>query len=97
MNHIPVLENEIVNIFSYLSAIKDTIFVDGTIGNAGHSISIAKKTGTQVIAIDKDQSAINLSKKNISSKKFIALSISPRNLEGIFQRHFRPQLVQECR
>lgn len=68
MNHIPVLENEIVNIFSYLSAIKDTVFVDGTIGNAGHSISIAERTRTRVIAIDKDQSAIDLSKKNISSK-----------------------------
>jgi 16S rRNA (cytosine1402-N4)-methyltransferase len=90
MNHIPVLENEIVNIFSYLSAIKDTIFVDGTIGNAGHSISIAKKTGTQVIAIDKDQSAINLSKKNISSKKlsdsFTFIHDDFKNLKNILDK-----------
>jgi len=73
MNHIPVLEKEIVHTFSYLSNLKCGIFVDGTAGAGNHSIAIARsdknrRPRAEFIAIDKDESAIKLSKRNIKKE-----------------------------
>lgn len=66
-SHIPVLKNEIFGCFSYL---KQTggIFVDGTVGLAGHSLLIeqrlAKSTQkSKIVAIDKDKTALRLSEE----------------------------------
>lgn len=73
MNHVPVLLNEVVHTFSYLSNLKEGYFVDGTIGNAGHSLAIARRyklqdTRNKVIAIDKDLEAIDIAKRNIKTE-----------------------------
>lgn len=66
-SHEPVLLNEIVEAFDYLKDKENAIFVDGTIGLAGHSLAIAdklkaKSSEFRVIAIDKDEEAIRIAK-----------------------------------
>lgn len=70
MKHIPVLKNEILDTFSYLSKKSDVVFVDGTVGEGNHSIAVAERykkqdTITKFIGIDKDKSALELTKENI--------------------------------
>lgn len=56
MNHIPVLLEECLE---GLAIKPDGIYVDGTLGRAGHSLEIAKRLGTgRLIGIDKDDAAI---------------------------------------
>ena len=62
--HVPVLLNEIENIFSKLN---DGYFVDCTLGYAGHSYEILNKhKNLKLIACDKDIEAINFSKNKLS-------------------------------
>ncbi len=59
--HEPVLLNEAIN---GLNIKEDGIYVDGTIGGAGHSLEIVKKIKTgKLIGIDQDINAINKSKE----------------------------------
>lgn len=54
--HIPVMLNECL---SYLDIKSDGIYVDGTLGGAGHSSQIAKRLGSGLlIGIDQDSDAI---------------------------------------
>ncbi len=55
--HIPVLLNEVIE---GLNIDPDGIYVDGTLGGAGHSYEIAKrlKEGGRLIGIDRDEDAI---------------------------------------
>lgn len=62
--HIPVLLNECIE---GLNIKKDGIYVDGTLGGAGHSFEIATKlenTG-KLIGIDRDQEAIKKAKETL--------------------------------
>ena len=64
--HIPVLLNECIE---GLNIKKDGIYVDGTLGGAGHSFEIATKlenTG-KLIGIDKDQEAIKKAKETLKN------------------------------
>ena len=57
MEHIPVLLRESIE---GLNIKPDGLYIDGTLGRAGHAIEIAKKlTCGRLIAIDRDESAIN--------------------------------------
>lgn len=59
--HIPVLLNEVID---GLNLKPDGIYVDGTLGGAGHSIEIAKRlTSGKLIGIDQDINAINKAKE----------------------------------
>mgnify|MGYP001486714860 FL=1 len=59
--HIPVLLNEVID---GLNIKPDGIYVDGTLGGAGHSIEIAKRlTSGKLIGIDQDINAINKAKE----------------------------------
>ena len=59
--HIPVLLNEVIE---GLNIKPDGIYVDGTLGGAGHSIEIAKRLTTgKLIGIDQDINAINKAKE----------------------------------
>ena len=63
--HIPVLLNECIE---GLNIKKDGIYVDGTLGGAGHSFEIATKlenTG-KLIGIDRDEEALQAAKQNLS-------------------------------
>ncbi|AXE60717.1 16S rRNA (cytosine(1402)-N(4))-methyltransferase [[Mycoplasma] phocae] len=64
-NHIPVLLDEVIN---SLTIKPDGIYVDLTLGRAGHSKEILKKLDTgKLICFDKDIEAINESNKTLAS------------------------------
>ncbi|MBQ6907026.1 MAG: 16S rRNA (cytosine(1402)-N(4))-methyltransferase RsmH [Clostridia bacterium] len=58
-SHIPVMLNECID---YLSVKNGGLYVDGTLGGAGHSLQIVKKGG-RLIGIDRDNEAIKAAKK----------------------------------
>lgn len=64
--HIPVLLNECIN---GLKIKKDGIYLDGTLGGAGHSEEILKNLGKdgKLIGVDQDISAIEASKKRLQN------------------------------
>jgi len=67
MEHIPVLLRESIN---GLNIKPEGIYVDGTLGRAGHSLEIAKRlTGGRLIAIDRDEEAINEAGMQLSGCK----------------------------
>ena len=66
--HEPVLLNECIEA---LKIKKDGIYVDGTLGGAGHSEEIVKKlseTG-KLIGIDRDEEALEAAKKRLENYK----------------------------
>jgi len=69
-NHIPVLLKECIE---GLNIKPDGIYVDGTLGGAGHSSQIAKKLSDKglLIGIDRDIEAINTAKNRLSEFKNI--------------------------
>jgi len=80
--HIPVLLNECIQ---GLNIKKDGIYVDGTLGGAGHSLQIAKrlaKTGT-LIGIDRDEDAIKKAKDTL--KEFSNITYINDNHDNIKQ------------
>lgn len=71
--HIPVLKNEIIDQFDYLSDLKDGFFVDGTLGFAGHSLSLVQqypKGNFKIVGIDKDLSAQKIAQDKIKKEGF---------------------------
>jgi 16S rRNA (cytosine1402-N4)-methyltransferase len=82
MDHISVLKNEVTENFGYFCKIKSPIFVDGTIGAAGHGLAIAKELNIanldfQIIGLDQDKTALKIAKENIKNaglvNKFILI------------------------
>ena len=72
-NHKPVLLKQCIE---GLNIKQDGIYVDGTIGGAGHSIEIAKKLSKNglLIGIDRDEEALSVSKQrlqNYTNVKFV--------------------------
>lgn len=63
-NHIPVLLNEVIE---GLNIKKNGIYVDGTLGGAGHSLEICKKLSPQgrLIGIDRDVEALACAKEKL--------------------------------
>ncbi len=64
--HKPVLLNECIE---GLNIKKDGIYVDGTLGGAGHSKEILKRLDPQkgmLIGIDRDEEALNAAKQNLA-------------------------------
>jgi len=65
--HIPVLLNEVLKSFNN---VKDGIFIDCTIGYAGHSYEILKRyPNLSLIGIDKDSEALEFSKNRLKDFK----------------------------
>lgn len=64
--HIPVLLNETVNA---LCVKEGGIYVDGTVGFAGHSREILKGNILRLVAIDQDSDALSASRENLSQYK----------------------------
>lgn len=64
--HIPVLLNEVIE---GLNISPSGVFIDGTVGGAGHSIEIAKKLGKsgKLFCFDRDEIAIKTSKERLKS------------------------------
>lgn len=84
-NHIPVMLNECL---SGLNINPNGVYVDGTLGGAGHSSEILKKLKDgKLIAIDKDDDAINFSKKRLEkiSKNFVIVHNDFKNIPQILE------------
>lgn len=81
--HKPVLLQEVIQ---GLNIIDDGIYVDGTIGGAGHSLEIVKRLKTgRLIGIDQDINAINKSREVLGEnfKKVILVQDNYSNIEKI--------------
>ena len=63
-NHKPVMLNEVID---GLNIKKDGIYVDGTLGGAGHSLEIVKRLSKNgmLIGIDRDEDALKAAKKKL--------------------------------
>jgi len=67
MEHVPVLLHECID---GLNIDPSGIYVDGTLGRAGHALEIVKKlSGGQLLAIDCDEDAINEAKEQLIEYK----------------------------
>ena len=66
--HKPVLLNECIE---GLKIKPDGIYVDGTLGGAGHSKEILKRLSSKglLIGIDRDEDALNAAKENLKEFK----------------------------
>ncbi len=62
--HVPVLRDEVIE---SLNINPSGVYIDATMGGAGHSFEIAKRlTGGKLIGFDQDIAAINASRKRLS-------------------------------
>ena len=82
-NHTPVLLQECID---GLKINPDGIYVDGTMGGAGHSSQIAKNLSSKgtLIGIDRDTEALAASKKRLANrihKRFASLLAEMERLE----------------
>ena len=68
VKHIPVMENEVIDLLNIKS---EGIYVDCTLGGGGHTAEILKQSEPEgmVIAIDQDIDAIKRSRKKLSDYK----------------------------
>ncbi|PIS07740.1 16S rRNA (cytosine(1402)-N(4))-methyltransferase [Candidatus Berkelbacteria bacterium CG10_big_fil_rev_8_21_14_0_10_43_13] len=87
MKHVSVLKSEVLDQFSYLKG-KAGIFVDGTLGMAGHSLSLENISDKlKIIGIDADEEALGLVKKELSvskhSKNFILVHNNFKSIKKI--------------
>lgn len=65
--HVPVLLDECLNA---LALRPDGVYVDGTLGRAGHSLEIAKRlTAGRLIGIDRDETAIEAATERLAPYK----------------------------
>lgn len=81
--HIPVLLNETIQ---GLNIKPDGIYVDGTIGGAGHSKKIIEKLSSKgfLIGIDRDEEALEAAKENLKEyKNFKLVHGNHDNIKGI--------------
>ncbi len=82
--HVPVLVNEVVKL---LNLKKDGIYVDGTIGDGGHSEAILRQLGSggRLIGIDRDASAIRYTEQRLKKHKDILTLVQGNfgNVESI--------------
>ncbi len=74
MQHIPVLLNEVIE---GLQIKPDGIYVDGTLGGAGHAEAVLKVLGSEgkYIGIDRDAFALSFAKKRLNDfgERFLAI------------------------
>ena len=84
--HIPIMLNECLD---NLNIIPSGVYVDCTLGGAGHSLEIAKRLNTNgtLIGIDKDKTAIEVSSKRLSNQKcrIILINDDFKNLKNILK------------
>ncbi len=82
--HRPVLVREVVK---YLVAAPDGTYIDGTVGNGGHSLAIAKGLTPKgrLICVDRDPDAVAISKKRLApfNKRVSLIRASYADLDQI--------------
>jgi 16S rRNA (cytosine1402-N4)-methyltransferase len=83
MPHIPVLLEQAIE---FLNCHKKGIYIDGTLGEGGHTYLVAKTTAkdSQIIAIDRDEKAITISQEKLKQfKNIIFIKDRFENLDKI--------------
>jgi len=84
--HEPVLLNECLDMLNIKC---NGVYIDGTVGGAGHSAEILKRLGEGgiLVGLDKDETAIEVSKKRLSAIKtqarFILENTSFKNMKKV--------------
>lgn len=84
-NHIPVLLNEVID---GLKIKEDGIYIDGTLGGAGHSREIIKKLHRgKLIGIDQDLNALNKAEKVLGDfkDKSILVHSNYENMDNVLR------------
>ena len=83
-SHIPVLKNETIDL---LNVRQNGVYVDGTLGGAGHSKAILEKAKIKMlVGIDQDEEALAVAKKNLSNFKNVTyVHDNFRNIDSILQ------------
>lgn len=86
--HVPIMLGEVI---SNLDIKPDGIYVDLTLGGAGHSLEIAKKLSDKgtLIGVDKDKTAIEVSRERLKDAKcnVILVQSDYRNLKNILKEN----------
>ena len=78
-SHIPVMLNECIEALN----IKNSgIYVDGTLGGAGHSVHIAEKCG-RLVGIDRDAEAIAAAGKRLEGRNVTLVNDNYNNIDTI--------------
>lgn len=90
--HEPVLLHEIVEMFAILAyRIPDLVYLDGTLGGAGHASTIAKTFDGRltVVGLDRDMNAINRAKKLLQGKadRIILDNYDYRNMDEVLSKN----------
>ncbi len=82
--HIPVLKNETIEL---LNIKENGVYVDGTIGGAGHSKAIEEKAKiSKLIGIDQDSEALETAKKNLTDYSNVMLvKDNFRNIDAVLK------------
>ena len=81
-SHIPVMLEECIEA---LQIKKGGIYVDGTLGGAGHSRRIAEK-GVKLIGIDRDITAINTAKERLKDYDVTFVNDNYNNIDNILEQ-----------
>jgi len=88
MSHTPVLLEEVIK---YLDPKPDENFIDGTLGEGGHSKEILKRTSPagKLLGIDQDGEAIKIAGENLKEFRERVLLVQDNfaNLKNIFAEH----------
>jgi 16S rRNA (cytosine1402-N4)-methyltransferase len=66
--HIPVLLDRVIDLLSPALAARDALFVDATLGLAGHAVALLEKFPTlRLLGIDRDEEALRRSRDRLAS------------------------------
>ena len=91
--HFPVMLDEVIQ--SCLKNSKNQLIIDCTFGGGGYSKQLLKFPNIEIIALDRDKSAINRArslKKNYS-KKFTFYNEKFSNLEKVIKKEKKPDVI----
>src|SRR5690554_2989823 len=84
--HTPIMLEEVID---GLNIKEDGIYIDGTLGGAGHSIEIVKKLRNgQLIGIDQDENALSKAKEVLKdySERVVFVKDNYENVDSILNR-----------
>ena len=84
--HTPIMLEEVID---GLNIKEDGIYIDGTLGGAGHSVEIVKKLRNgQLIGIDQDENALSKAKEVLKdySERVVFVKDNYENVDSILNR-----------